>query len=183
MERFMNHSLLPLGAALLALGLGALPAAQAQAQNVKPPKAQLWMDVSTGGMAGMPEMDGNSGMGAMLGGLMGGAGGGAGGNTTYGMARGMTIMPPRVLDIALYNRLKPGVEAAQLIPPGMRMGDKLPLLATATRPAGQRARTHRSATGIPARSAQGPDPDLLGLRRRGASRPAPHHRPGARQPG
>ncbi len=122
----MNHSLLPLGAALLALGLGALPAAQAQ--NVKPPKAQLWMDVSTGGMAGMPEMDGNSGMGAMLGGLMGGAGGGAGGNTTYGMARGMTIMPPRVLDIALYNRLKPGVEAAQLIPSGMRMGDKLPLL-------------------------------------------------------
>ena len=124
----MNHSLLPLGAALLAFGLGALPAAQAQAQNVKPPKAQLWMDVSTGGMAGMPEMDGNSGMGAMLGGLMGGAGGGAGGNTTYGMARGMTFMPPRVLDIALYNRLKPGVEAAQLIPSGMRMGDKLPLL-------------------------------------------------------
>jgi hypothetical protein len=66
MERFMNHSLLPLGAALLALGLGALPAAQAQ--NVKPPKAQLWMDVSTGGMAGMPEMDASSGMGAMLGG-------------------------------------------------------------------------------------------------------------------
>ena len=63
----MNHSLLPLGAALLALGLGALPTARAQ--NVKPPKAQLWMDVSTGGMAGMPEMDGNSGMGAMLGGL------------------------------------------------------------------------------------------------------------------
>ena len=113
----MNLSLLPLGAALLALGLGALPTARAQ--NVKPPKAQLWMDVSTGGMAGMPEMDASSGMGAMLGGLMGGSGGGAGGNTTYGMARGMTIMPPRVLDIALYNRLKPGVEAAQLIPPGV----------------------------------------------------------------
>ena len=115
----MNHSLLPVGAALLALGLGALPAAQAQ--NVKPPKAQLWMDVSTGGMAGMPDMD--SGVGAMLGGMMGG-----GNNTTYGMARGMSFMPPRVLDIALYNRLKPGVEAAQLIPPGARMGDKLPLL-------------------------------------------------------
>jgi hypothetical protein len=115
----MNHSLLPLGAALLALGFGTLPAAQAQ--NVKPPKAQLWMDVSTGGMAGMPDMD--SGVGAMLGGMMGG-----GNNTTYGMARGMSFMPPRVLDIALYNRLKPGVEAAQLIPPGARMGDKLPLL-------------------------------------------------------
>jgi len=104
---------------LLALGFGTLPAAQAQ--NVKPPKAQLWMDVSTGGMAGMPDMD--SGVGAMLGGMMGG-----GNNTTYGMARGMSFMPPRVLDIALYNRLKPGVEAAQLIPPGARMGDKLPLL-------------------------------------------------------
>ena len=115
----MKHSLLPLGAALLALGFGTLPAALAQ--NVKPPKAQLWMDVSTGGMAGMPDMD--SGVGAMLGGMMGG-----GNNTTYGMARGMSFMPPRVLDIALYNRLKPGVEAAQLIPPGARMGDKLPLL-------------------------------------------------------
>jgi len=115
----MKHSLLPLGAALLALGFGTLPAAQAQ--NVKPPKAQLWMDVSTGGMAGMPDMD--SGVGAMLGGMMGG-----GNNTTYGMARGMSFMPPRVLDIALYNRLKPGVEAAQIIPPGARMGDKLPLL-------------------------------------------------------
>ena len=115
----MKHSLLPLGAALLALSFGTLPAAQAQ--NVKPPKAQLWMDVSTGGMAGMPDMD--SGVGAMLGGMMGG-----GNNTTYGMARGMSFMPPRVLDIALYNRLKPGVEAAQLIPPGARMGDKLPLL-------------------------------------------------------
>jgi hypothetical protein len=111
---------------------------------------------------------------------MGGAGGGAGGNTTYGMARGMTIMPPRVLDIALYNRLKPGVEAAQLIPSGMRMGDKLPLLPPPPAQPVKETRTHRSATGIPARSAQGPDPDLLGLRRRGASRPAPHHRPGAR---
>ena len=34
----MKHSLLPLGAALLAFGFGTLPAAQAQ--NVKPPKAQ-----------------------------------------------------------------------------------------------------------------------------------------------
>ena len=114
----MKSNLLPLGAAMLALGLGTLPA---QAQNVKPPKAQLWMDISTGGMAGMPDMD--SGMGAMLGGMMGG-----GNNTTYGQARGMSFMPPRVLDIALYNRLKPGVEAAQLLPPGARMGDKLPLL-------------------------------------------------------
>ncbi|AMO23287.1 hypothetical protein GCM10027034_42290 [Ramlibacter solisilvae] len=97
----------------------------AQAQNVKPPKAQLWMDVSTGTMAGMPEMDSMPGAG-MLAGMMGGGRGA--GNTSYGMARGMNIMPSRVLDIALHNRLKPGVEASQTIPAGMRMGDSLPLV-------------------------------------------------------
>jgi hypothetical protein len=128
-ERFMHIRLLCLPAALLALGCVSLSTV-AVAQNVKPPKAQLWMDVSTGSMAGMPEMEMPGGLGGMLGGLMGGGGGGgsAGGNTMYGTARGMHIMPPRVLDIALYNRLKPGVEAAQAIPPGMRMGDRLPLV-------------------------------------------------------
>jgi hypothetical protein len=96
-------------AALCALSLSA--GAQ---QNVKPAKVQLWMDVSTGGMAGMPEMQMPAGMG--------------GGNTAYGTARGLNIMPPRVLDIALHNTLRPGVEASQAIPPGMRMGDSLPLL-------------------------------------------------------
>ena len=86
------------------------------------------MDLSTGSMAGMPEMDMGGGAAAMMGGLMGGRGGAGGGNTTYGMARGMNIMPPRVLDIALHNRLKPGVEANQAIPAGMRMGDSLPLV-------------------------------------------------------
>lgn len=101
--------------------------AGALAQNVKPPKVQLWMDVSTGAMAGMPEMD-MGGMGGMIGGLMGGRGGAGGGNTSYGMARSMNIMPPRVLDIALHNTRKPGVEAVQAIPAGMRMGERLPLV-------------------------------------------------------
>ena len=64
----------------------------------------------------------------MLAGMMAGRGGAGGGNTTYGMARSMNIMPPRVLDIALHNSLKPGVEASQAIPAGMRMGDSLPLV-------------------------------------------------------
>jgi hypothetical protein len=118
-------------AAWLALGCGALLAGPALAQTAKPPKAQLWMDLSTGSMAGMPEMDLPAGMGGMLGGLMGGrggAGGPGGGNVHYGQARSMNIMPPRVLDIALYNSLKPGVEAEQAIPPGMRMGERLPLV-------------------------------------------------------
>lgn len=123
----MNFPSLPLRAALLALGCCAVASA-ALAQNTKPPKAQLWMDLSTGSMAGMPEMDLPEGMGGMLGGMMGGRGGAAGGNTSYGMARGMNIMPPRVLDIALYNSLRPGVPAEQAIPPGMRMGERLPLV-------------------------------------------------------
>ena len=88
------------------------------------------MDVSTGTMAGMPEMDSMPGMAGMMGGLMGqrGPGGGGNSNTTYGMARSMNIMPPRVLDIALHNTRKPGVEAAQAIPAGMRMGESLPLV-------------------------------------------------------
>ena len=97
--------------AVLAASLCAAFAASAQ-QNVQPPKVQLWMDVSTGGMAGMPDMD------------MPGMGGG----TTYGMARGLNITPPRVLDIAMFNSLRPGAEASQAIPPGMRLGASLPLL-------------------------------------------------------
>jgi hypothetical protein len=108
---------------LLALS-AALAASGARAQT-KPPKAQLWLDVSTGGMAGMPEMELPAGMGGMLG-LMGG--GASGASTSYGQARGMHVMPTRVLDIAFYNSLKPGAEAADVIPPGMRMGDSLPLL-------------------------------------------------------
>ena len=42
--------------ACLAVGL-CIASLGAQAQTTKPPKVQLWMDVSTGTMAGMPEMD------------------------------------------------------------------------------------------------------------------------------
>ena len=83
-------------ARLLAIGCIGLATA-AVAQNVKPPKVQLWMDVSTGTMAGMPEMDSMSGMAGMMGGLMGarGPGGGGNSNTTYGMARSMNIAASR----------------------------------------------------------------------------------------
>lgn len=127
--------------ACLAIGL-CIAALSANAQNTKPPKVQLWMDVSTGTMAGMPEMDGGlPGGGGMLGGLIGGMGGGGAqgrgvsGNTVYGNARAMSIMPPRVLDIALHNTLRPGAEASQSIPPGMRMGESLPLIPPRAKPA------------------------------------------------
>ena len=118
-----------LAAALCIASLGA------PAQTTKAPKVQLWMDLSTSTMAGMPEMDSLPGGGGMLGGLMGGIGGmGGSGNTAYGNARAMSIMPPRVIDIALYNSLRPGIEASQSIPPGMRMGESLPLIPPRAQP-------------------------------------------------
>lgn len=108
----------------------------ASAQNVKAPKAQLWMDVSTGTMAGMPEMElPGGGLGGMLGGIMGGRVGPGGGGSAYGQARGQHFMPPRVLDIALFNSLRPGAEAEQAIPAGMRMGERLPLVPPAAQAA------------------------------------------------
>ncbi|MBC7919010.1 MAG: hypothetical protein H7Y28_14495 [Rhodoferax sp.] len=105
--------------------------AQTKPQVVNPPKTILWMDVSTGGMAGMPEID-IPGMGNLMGGLMGAMGKSSDAKSTgkeyYGMARTFHIMPPRIVDVALWNGLKPGVESAQRIPAGMKLGDKLPLL-------------------------------------------------------
>ena len=110
----------------LVVGLCSAFSAGAQ-RSGRAPQVQMWMDVSTGGMAGMPETT----MPLGIGGLFGGRSAMGGDNSGYGAARGTNIMPPRVLDIALHNSLKPGVEAAQLIPAGMRMGDSLPLVPRA----------------------------------------------------
>ena len=98
-----------------------------QAQVVKPPKTLLWMDVSTGGMAGMPELD-IPGLGGLMGGIMGAMGKPKPTAAYYGEARTQHMMPPRVLDLALWNSLKPGQEASLQIPAGLRMGESLPLL-------------------------------------------------------
>ena len=107
---------------------------KAPVQVINPPKTQLWMDVSTGGMAGMPELE-IPGMGGLMGGIMGAlggkgkdAGGGKTGTHYYGAARTPHMMPPRILDVALWNSLKPGVDAVQNVPAGLRMGDSLPLM-------------------------------------------------------
>ena len=103
-----------------------------------------------------------------------------GGNTSYGMARGMNIMPPRVLDIALHNRLKPGVEASQAIPAGMRMGDSLPLVPP-------KAEGREPEAGeMPREYKEPPKGRILIYWGCGATvrgRPAARDRPGARQPG
>lgn len=120
--------------AMALLALAASAASLAVAQNVKPPKVQLYMDASTGGMAGMPEMDGlQGGMGGMIAGMMGGgaAGGARGGQGWWGQARTPHVMPARVLDLALESRIQPGAPAQQFVPAGLRMGESLPLIAPA----------------------------------------------------
>lgn len=127
MTRF-HFRLAGIGTAALIVCLGSAHSQTTQ-QIVRPAKVHLWMDVSTGGMAGMPEMD-IPGLGGLMGGLMGRGNPDAksSGKEYYGNARTSHMMPPRVLDVALWNGLKPGVEAAQNVPAGLKLGDKIPLL-------------------------------------------------------
>lgn len=107
----------------LAAGL-ILVAGTASAQS-KPPVAQFWMDAATNSMS-IPGMgDTDSGAGSMFGGFFGGTkmGGGS---------------PGQWLDTALYTRNKPsGTEGSHAIPPGLRMGNSLPLMPAARSPAGE----------------------------------------------
>jgi hypothetical protein len=102
------------------------PAAPAKGpqQVVKPPVAQLWMDVATSSMPGMPDMPAVP----SLGGLFGGPGGGAAqGNNAFGRTRGMS--PGRFVDIAFVTQRKPGgTEATQTVPAGTGLAPSLPLL-------------------------------------------------------
>lgn len=100
-------------------------------QQVRPPKINLWMDVSTSSFAGMPDMESMGAGGGLLGSLMGAASGGTGlggALKTYGQARSFSMLPSRVIDIALLNTNKPAVEVSQAIPAGMKMGAALPLV-------------------------------------------------------
>lgn len=132
-QRISQHvvqSLQPLAAAAV---LACVPLVT-QAQTAP---TQLWIDLSTSTMAGMPEFM-QGGVGGMLSGIFGGAGAGA--SQVYGHASGRFIQqgstpslsgafpPSRVIDVALYNPRKPGVEAALAIPPTMGMGEQLPLV-------------------------------------------------------
>lgn len=85
-------------------------------QVVKPPVAQLWMDVATFGGMGMPA-------GGMMGMLSGGL---VKGNNQFGNTHGMS--QGRWLDIAFRTQLAPaGTDATQAIPPALQLGDSLPL--------------------------------------------------------
>ena len=101
--------------------LVALPASSQQGKN---PPTNLYIDVLTHNMAGMPDMGGMMGG---LGGFMARRMGGDTGKPTYPTTRagGMT---GQYLDIALHNSLKPGIEAADQIPGGLKLGKSLTLI-------------------------------------------------------
>jgi hypothetical protein len=115
--RLRNAKHAGLAAAVMCVLL-ALPVAS---QQSKGPKTQLWMDVATHSMAGMPDM--SSGMGGMAARMFGGDAA----QNHYGSAR-YAGMPGRYVDIALLNQLNPGKEAEDLIPAGMQLGKSIPLV-------------------------------------------------------
>lgn len=106
----------------LATTLLALPAAS---QQGKTPPTNLYIDVATHNMAGMPDM------GGMLGGLGGFMAKRMAGSDAFKpvypstRAAGMT---GQYLDIALHNALKPGVQAQDQVPAGLNLGKALTLL-------------------------------------------------------
>jgi hypothetical protein len=104
-------------AAAIAATLLALPAAS---QQGKAPKTQVWIDVATHDMAGMPDM---GGMGRLASGMFGGGDAQSHyGDTRYGGT------PGRYVDIAMLNQPAPGIAAEQLIPAGLKLGKSLPLV-------------------------------------------------------
>ena len=117
-------------AAVVAALAATLPAAaqtKAPQQVVKPPVAQLWMDVATATMPGVPEMPAMPSIGGVFG------GGSAQGNNTFGNTRGMA--PGRHVDIAFVTQRKPGgAEATQAVPAGTGLAPSVPLLPVKVEP-------------------------------------------------
>jgi len=107
----------------LTTALVALPAAS---QQGKSPPTNLFIDVSTHNMAGMPDMGGMmGGLGGIVARRMGGA---EASKPTYPTARGIGGQSGQYLDIALQNALKPGAEAQDLVPGGLNLGKSLTLI-------------------------------------------------------
>ena len=107
----------------LVSALAALPASSQQGKN---PPTNLFIDVSTHNMAGMPDMGGlMGGLGGFMARRMGGA---DASKPTYPTTHGIGGMTGQYLDIALHNALKPGVEAQDLVPGGLNLGKALTLI-------------------------------------------------------
>lgn len=99
-------------------------------QVVKPPVAQLWMDVSTATMPGMPDMPSIPSLGGLL-----GRGGAADGTNAFGNTRGMA--PGRHVDIAFVTQRKPGgSDVTQAVPAGTGLAPSLSLAPVKAEPRG-----------------------------------------------
>lgn len=107
----------PLPLAIACTLLAAFPAS-AQKATVE---TQVWIDVATHTMAGMPDL-------GVMGGLAGRMLGGAQGPQAYPQSRNLPAGQGKLLDIALLNRLQPGTPAEQRVPAGLGVGTSLALL-------------------------------------------------------
>ena len=114
----MNRVHRPLCLALATTLLVTLPASSAAPAG---PPTQVWIDVATHSMAGMPDL-------GIMGGLAGRMMGGGKGPQGYPQSRNIPSSMGKVLDIAMYNSLRPGVPAEQFVPAGLAVGKSLPLL-------------------------------------------------------
>lgn len=98
--------------------------AQSQAQVVKPPVAQAWIDIATFSGMGMPMGAGGANPMSALGGLLGGGGGGAGQNR-FGNTQ--TMSPGRWVDVTLMTRANPQLADAQQAVPAAFLSPPLKL--------------------------------------------------------
>ncbi|HRN62901.1 MAG TPA: hypothetical protein PK743_10735 [Luteimonas sp.] len=128
----MNARQQPLALALGATLLVALPGV---AQD-KGPDTQVWIDLATHHVAGMPDL---GALGGLAGRMMGGKG-----PQGYPQSRNIPASQGQVLDIAMHNRLQPGTAAEQQVPAGLGVGKSLSLLPPASR--GEHADSPRSGT-------------------------------------
>lgn len=109
-------------AVALATTLAALPAAS---QQGKAPPTNLYIDVATHNMVGMPDMSAMGGMGGLMARRMGGGRDAA--KPVYPTTR-TGGMSGQYLDMALFNALKPGLPVQDQIPAGLQLGSSLKLI-------------------------------------------------------
>lgn len=105
--------------AALTVAIAAAVSVPASSAPSSVPETQVWIDVATHDVAGMPDL-------GILGGLAGRMMGGSG-PQGYPQSRNIPASPGKLLDVAMHNRLRPGAEAEQFVPSGLGLGKSLPL--------------------------------------------------------
>lgn len=127
MPTFRRHLPLAIATALLV----AIPAS-AQKSAVE---TQVWIDVATHDLVGMPDMGPVSGIARAM--------TARGRPRGYPQSRNIPADTGNILDIAMHNTLRPGVAAEQLVPAGLGVGKSIPLLPP---PPGERSEGGEDST-------------------------------------